>query len=186
MDRALNRKESRELMNLLGLPMSYYGHLPIMRKAFIQKSKEYHPDKGGDEDKCKKLTCLYRKLEDNIQKNKDYEDMWGNAGPSWRSNEVSNEEKIGRGQEFWKNFDLCVRGVNRRCPCFMCKLKRRHIWRLQETRKPNCWGKCYCYTCYCLWFGFEEKNPSSGLVWIGMISELTWGDIMVSNSIYIF
>ncbi|ADC34413.1 large T [California sea lion polyomavirus 1] len=88
MDRALNRKESRELMNLLGLPMSYYGHLPIMRKAFIQKSKEYHPDKGGDEDKCKKLTCLYRKLEDNIQKNKDYEDMWGNAGPSWRSNEI--------------------------------------------------------------------------------------------------
>ncbi|API65509.1 large T antigen [Betapolyomavirus lepweddellii] len=88
MDRALSRKESKELMTLLGLPMSFYGHLPVMRKAFIKKSKEYHPDKGGDEDKCKRLTCLYRKLEDNVKKHRDFDDLWGGAGPSWRSADI--------------------------------------------------------------------------------------------------
>ncbi|QPB44176.1 small T antigen [Bear-associated polyomavirus 1] len=183
MDKALSRQESKDLMDLLQLPMKFYGHLPVMRKAFLAKSKEYHPDKGGDEEKCKKLTTLYRKLEESVKNDKGFESMWaGAAGAShsWRSADVSNKPKdqaVGRNIEFWRNFDLCVRNVNKRCPCLMCKLKRKHLWSSKEFRVPICWGKCYCYSCYCLWFGFAEKDHSSAVVWIGMIADLTWGDL---------
>ncbi|AJG44389.1 small T antigen [Meles meles polyomavirus 1] len=177
MDGALSREESIKLMQLLGLPMQMYGHIPVMRKAFLQKSKEYHPDKGGDEETFKTLCGLYRKLENSLRSQTDFEKAWEeNAEGSWSTSDVS---KLGNSVEFYRSFDLCQRNVNPKCRCLMCRLKRKHIWRLKEFRSPNSWGMCYCYSCYCQWFGFEEKNFSSVTVWISTMAEMTWGEINV-------
>ncbi|API13110.1 large T antigen [Betapolyomavirus securanorvegicus] len=66
MDRTLNRAEAKELMELLDLHMSAWGNMPLLRKKYLEKCKEYHPDKGGDETKMKRLNTLYRKLEEKV------------------------------------------------------------------------------------------------------------------------
>ncbi|QPB44175.1 large T antigen [Bear-associated polyomavirus 1] len=107
MDKALSRQESKDLMDLLQLPMKFYGHLPVMRKAFLAKSKEYHPDKGGDEEKCKKLTTLYRKLEESVKNDKGFESMWaGAAGAShsWRSADIP-PYGTADWEQWWDNFN---------------------------------------------------------------------------------
>ncbi|AFP94199.1 large T-antigen [bat polyomavirus 4a] len=83
MDKALNREESQELMQLLGLSMTLYGQLPMMRKAYLNKCKEYHPDKGGDEQKMKRMNELYKKLEDALSAASREETVW----TSWASGE---------------------------------------------------------------------------------------------------
>nr|AJG44395.1 large T antigen [Meles meles polyomavirus 1] len=89
MDGALSREESIKLMQLLGLPMQMYGHIPVMRKAFLQKSKEYHPDKGGDEETFKTLCGLYRKLENSLRSQTDFEKAWEeNAEGSWSTSDI--------------------------------------------------------------------------------------------------
>nr|QFM78329.1 139 t antigen [Pan troglodytes verus polyomavirus 8] len=67
MDKVLNREESMELMDLLGLERSSWGNLPAMRKAYLKKCKEFHPDKGGDEDKMKRMNTLYKKMEQDVK-----------------------------------------------------------------------------------------------------------------------
>nr|QXP80951.1 large T antigen [Squirrel monkey polyomavirus]QXP80957.1 large T antigen [Squirrel monkey polyomavirus]QXP80963.1 large T antigen [Squirrel monkey polyomavirus] len=67
MDHTLTREESKLLMELLGLPMEQYGNFPLMRKAFLQKCKIMHPDKGGDEQTAKMLISLYKKLESEVK-----------------------------------------------------------------------------------------------------------------------
>ncbi|AGA82593.1 large T antigen [Betapolyomavirus mafricanus] len=84
MDKALTREESQQLMELLGLPMVQYGNLPAMRKAFLQKCKILHPDKGGNEEQMKTLMSLYKKLEDHLKDVQD-EEFWAH---SWRADEV--------------------------------------------------------------------------------------------------
>nr|ABI94705.1 large T [Betapolyomavirus hominis] len=67
MDKVLNREESMELMDLLGLERAAWGNLPLMRKAYLRKCKEFHPDKGGDEDKMKRMNTLYKKMEQDVK-----------------------------------------------------------------------------------------------------------------------
>lgn len=67
MDKVLNREESLQLMDLLGLERSAWGNIPLMRKAYLKKCKEFHPDKGGDEEKMKKMNTLYKKMEDGVK-----------------------------------------------------------------------------------------------------------------------
>nr|BAC81941.1 large T [JC polyomavirus] len=67
MDKVLNREESMELMDLLGLDRSAWGNIPVMRKAYLKKCKELHPDKGGDEDKMKRMNFLYKKMEQGVK-----------------------------------------------------------------------------------------------------------------------
>ncbi|BAX01887.1 large T antigen [Rhinolophus hildebrandtii polyomavirus 1] len=64
MDHTLTRAESLRLMELLSLPMEQYGNFPLMRKAFLQKCKILHPDKGGNQELAKELISLYKRLEE--------------------------------------------------------------------------------------------------------------------------
>nr|QBA83675.1 MAG: large T antigen [Porcine polyomavirus] len=67
MDQTLSREESKELMKLLDLDMCVWGNLPLMRRRYLIKCKEYHPDKGGDENLMKRLNELYKKLESTLE-----------------------------------------------------------------------------------------------------------------------
>ncbi|QIJ55568.1 large T antigen [Lepus polyomavirus 1] len=64
---ALNREEQKELMGLLGLDCSCWGALPVMRRAYLRKCLEYHPDKGGDEAKMKRMSELYRRVTEGLR-----------------------------------------------------------------------------------------------------------------------
>ncbi|BBG62085.2 large T antigen [Rhinolophus ferrumequinum polyomavirus 3] len=64
MDHTLSREESKKLMELLKLPLEQYGNFPLMRKAFLQRCKVMHPDKGGDPEAAKELISLYKRLEE--------------------------------------------------------------------------------------------------------------------------
>ncbi|QKY77212.1 large T antigen [Rhinolophus hipposideros polyomavirus 1] len=66
MDHTLTREESMRLMELLSLPMEQYGNFPLMRKAFLQKCKILHPDKGGNQELAKELISLYKRLEEML------------------------------------------------------------------------------------------------------------------------
>ncbi|BAX01893.1 large T antigen [Rousettus aegyptiacus polyomavirus 1] len=66
MDTGLTREESQTLLQLLNLGPESYGNWGLMRKAFLSKCKELHPDKGGDPEKAKLLISLYKKLEANV------------------------------------------------------------------------------------------------------------------------
>ncbi|BBG62128.2 large T antigen [Rhinolophus thomasi polyomavirus 2] len=64
MDHTLTRDETKKLMELLKLPLDQYGNFPLMRKAFLQRCKVMHPDKGGDLESAKELISLYKRLEE--------------------------------------------------------------------------------------------------------------------------
>ncbi|BAZ96598.1 large T antigen [Rhinolophus simulator polyomavirus 3] len=66
MDRFLSREEMKELMGLLQVPMHCYGNLPMMKINYKKMCKSYHPDKGGDENKMKRLNELWQKLQENV------------------------------------------------------------------------------------------------------------------------
>ncbi|BBG62096.1 large T antigen [Rhinolophus pearsonii polyomavirus 1] len=66
MDKFLSREEMTELMELLQVPMHCYGNLPMMKINYKKMCKSYHPDKGGDEQKMKRLNELWQKLQDNV------------------------------------------------------------------------------------------------------------------------
>ncbi|ARA71321.1 large T [Betapolyomavirus vicugnae] len=93
MDRTLDREESKELMALLGLSMSCWGNIPMMRRAYKVQCRNLHPDKGGDEEKMKRLTELYKKLEETLgvihSQNESEEGSWNAsevpryATPEW-------------------------------------------------------------------------------------------------------
>ncbi|AFP94207.1 large T-antigen [bat polyomavirus 2a] len=100
MDKALTREESKELMELLGLSMTLYGQLPMMRKAYLSKCKEYHPDKGGDETKMKRMNELYKKLEDALSNASQEEHLWN----SWKSGQCP-EYGTPEWESWWAEFN---------------------------------------------------------------------------------
>ncbi|AGA82598.1 large T antigen [Betapolyomavirus ptedavyi] len=110
MDKALNREESQELMQLLGLHMTLYGQLPMMRKAYLNKCKEYHPDKGGDEQKMKRMNELYKKLEDALSAASKEETVWN----SWASGECPTYGTT-EWEAWWQQFNASWDEENLRC-----------------------------------------------------------------------
>ncbi|ASH97632.1 large T antigen [Giant panda polyomavirus] len=62
MDAVLTKAEKDELMSLLGLAPTCYGNLPLMQQKYKKASLKFHPDKGGDEEKMKRLNCLFGKV----------------------------------------------------------------------------------------------------------------------------
>lgn len=68
------------------MPEDYYGTLGVskdasdqdIKRAFRKKAHEFHPDKGGDAEKFKKINEAYQTLSDK-QKRQQY-DAFGSAG----------------------------------------------------------------------------------------------------------
>ncbi|AKC98335.1 small t antigen [Sheep polyomavirus 1] len=162
MDRALNREEARELMKLLELDMSLYGNLPVMRRAFLAKCKELHPDKGGDGNQMKRLNVLYRTMEANIKESQE-EEFWNY---SWSPQEVGEVDAI-----YIKDWTLCSHYRVASCPCLMCQLHRSHLRNKGNVCwRPNVWLRCYCYDCFLTWFGLPREYSTAQL-WVSILAD---------------
>ncbi|ABN09926.1 large T antigen [KI polyomavirus Stockholm 350] len=85
MDKTLSREEAKQLMQLLCLDMSCWGNLPLMRRQYLVKCKEYHPDKGGNEESMKLLNSLYLKLQDSVSSVHDLNEEEDNI---WQSSQI--------------------------------------------------------------------------------------------------
>nr|AKE33249.1 small T antigen [Human polyomavirus 6] len=189
MDRLLAREEVKELMNLIGLSMACWGNLPLMQQKIRLACKKYHPDKGGDPEKMQRLNVLKEKLNATLRDQMS-------SSPTWCfSSEVSDDWGIPLtvgeflGPEFHKkkvwDFCLCVQQGISSCKCLHCLLKKEHKKQVEiNLGKPTIWGKCWCYKCYCLWFGLPVEADSfmwwthiiyqSPLDWLGITEKLIW------------
>ncbi|AFP94208.1 small t-antigen [bat polyomavirus 2a] len=173
MDKALTREESKELMELLGLSMTLYGQLPMMRKAYLSKCKEYHPDKGGDETKMKRMNELYKKLEDALSNASQEEHLWN----SWKSGQVGDDCPPGPDALYCKDWDICSRGIAPTyCKCLMCLLRKKHTAGRVANINLNVWGRCYCYACFGNWFGLDLCYTSY-LLWAQLLGEIPMRDL---------
>ncbi|AFK09341.1 large T antigen [Betapolyomavirus equi] len=98
MERLLSKDEARQLMELLKLDMEKYGDIPTMRKAYLRRCKELHPDKGGDENLMKKLNELYRKLESGLA---DLSEQPGTSSAEPKFPKYGTPEW----EQWWKDFN---------------------------------------------------------------------------------
>ncbi|BBG61970.1 small T antigen [Miniopterus schreibersi polyomavirus 3] len=172
MDRALTREESKQLMELLGLPMAQYGNLPAMRKAFLQKCKVLHPDKGGNEEQMKTLMSLYKKLDDHLKDIQD-EEFWAH---SWRPEEVG-ADCCPVDSMYMQDWDVCSTGRSKNCYCLMCRLRVSHkLSKGNLCCRPNCWIKCYCFECFREWFG-ADRTYEAFLLWVKILGETPMREI---------
>ncbi|BBG62152.1 small T antigen [Rousettus leschenaultii polyomavirus 1] len=153
MDHILTREESLRLMQLLELPPEHYGNLPLMRKAFLKRCKDLHPDKGGDQEKAKELITLYRKLESHVS-SLDTEE-------SFTAEQVCEDDFF----LYIKDWVECNMGL-KPCVCLFCLLRQNHK---AAKGRPKVWGQCYCFKCYCTWFGLEW-SWMTWLSWRAMIA----------------
>ncbi|AGA82607.1 large T antigen [Otomops polyomavirus KY157] len=62
MDSALTSAEKKQLCSLLQIPRHCYGNFPLMKSSFKTACLRNHPDKGGDPEVMKELTCLWQKF----------------------------------------------------------------------------------------------------------------------------
>lgn len=171
MDTGLTREESQELLELLGLDKVHYGNWTLMRKSFLRKCKELHPDKGGDPERASRLITLYKKLEEKITVlNPDSEHSYSTAQVS----------EVGLGDFFLyvKDLDSCLQEADPTCRCLLCTLRRNHRKRKGEG-PPSIWGTCYCYDCYKTWFG-QQHSYMMWITWRNIIASLPYKCLNVS------
>ncbi|BBG62086.1 small T antigen [Rhinolophus ferrumequinum polyomavirus 3] len=144
MDHTLSREESKKLMELLKLPLEQYGNFPLMRKAFLQRCKVMHPDKGGDPEAAKELISLYKRLEECL--------------PPLHTEETFSTSQVCSSDNFklFGDWQSCML-QKIPCPCIFCLLRSHHNQKQKANRKPNCWGECLCYQCYITWFGLLDS-----------------------------
>ncbi|AWD33762.1 large T antigen [Glis glis polyomavirus 1] len=98
MESSLNRDEQKELMDLLGLDATCWGAMQLMRRAYHRKCLEYHPDKGGNEEKMKRMNVLYKKLMDAIE-TETPEQTW-----CWDSTEIPTYGTAAW-EQWWNEFN---------------------------------------------------------------------------------
>ncbi|QKY77211.1 small T antigen [Rhinolophus hipposideros polyomavirus 1] len=143
MDHTLTREESMRLMELLSLPMEQYGNFPLMRKAFLQKCKILHPDKGGNQELAKELISLYKRLEEMLPTL--------NPEDSFSTSQVYDTDLF----IYLSDWEKCSTNTNQGCKCLFCLLRESHTKR--RTLWPKVWGDCFCFNCYTTWFGLEKS-----------------------------
>ncbi|WAA14049.1 Large T antigen [Lyfec polyomavirus MAF12] len=66
MDKVLSREEAKELMGLIGLPLTCWGNLPLMKKKLAEARRRNHPDKGGCTATMARLNDLWSKAKSNL------------------------------------------------------------------------------------------------------------------------
>ncbi|BBG62129.1 small T antigen [Rhinolophus thomasi polyomavirus 2] len=147
MDHTLTRDETKKLMELLKLPLDQYGNFPLMRKAFLQRCKVMHPDKGGDLESAKELISLYKRLEECLPPL--------HAGEGFSTSQVCASDNF----ILFGDWTTCKK-LKIPCSCIFCLLRHSHGVKPKiptpKPPKPKCWGECLCYDCYILWFGLED------------------------------
>lgn len=172
MDKVLNREESLQLMDLLGLERSAWGNIPLMRKAYLKKCKEFHPDKGGDEEKMKKMNTLYKKMEDGVK----YAHQ-PDFGGFWDATEVfASSINPGVDAIYCKQWPECAKKMSTNCICLLCLLRMKHENRKLYRKDPLVWVDCYCFDCFRMWFGLDLCEGTL-LLWCDIIGQTTYRDL---------
>lgn len=167
MDQALSRAEAKELMGLLGLPEDSWGNVPLITYRFRQKSKIYHPDKGGNEETMKRMTELYSRMQNtlqNLRSSNENENMYPPVRMLLLTDTFTLGELLGPQFEskvifIWPTCAKCR--YRTYCKCVCCILKRQHD-EIKKVRNKPCvtWGECYCFDCFLLWFGCDLTKTS--------------------------
>ncbi|BBG62016.2 large T antigen [Rhinolophus affinis polyomavirus 2] len=146
MDRFLSRDEMKELMELLHVPAHCYGNLAMMKINYKKMSKIYHPDKGGDAEKMKRMNELWQKMADNICSARQES---GYQVSAWLFGDLQTCRDF-LGPKFkdrvCKDYPNCVLIPKEECTCLVCMLARQHriykIWKRQPcmSEDPSCSG----------------------------------------------
>ncbi|WAA14039.1 Large T antigen [Grifec polyomavirus GB3] len=100
MDKILNLAEKNELMDLLGLDRGSWGDLNAMQQSYRQKCRIFHPDKGGDGEKMKRLTSLFQTAMDNLTSTRTGRKTMENTPPTY-----GTEEWDSWWEDFNRNWD---------------------------------------------------------------------------------
>ncbi|BAZ96600.1 small T antigen [Rhinolophus simulator polyomavirus 3] len=164
MDRFLSREEMKELMGLLQVPMHCYGNLPMMKINYKKMCKSYHPDKGGDENKMKRLNELWQKLQENVcSARQEYPSSFGAQVTVWfwENDFPTCGEFLGPkfANKLCKAYPACIHNPKDDCGCIVCLLEKQHkIYKAVKGKKCLVWGECFCYCCYLHWFGFPDTS----------------------------
>ncbi|BBG62102.1 small T antigen [Rhinolophus pearsonii polyomavirus 2] len=161
MDRFLSRDEMKELMDLLNVPAHCYGNMAMLKINYKKMSKIYHPDKGGDAAKMKRMNELWQKLADNICSARQES---GYQVSAWLFGDFQTCKDF-LGPKFkdkvCKVYPNCVLSPKEECTCLVCMLARQHrIYKIWKRQPCMVWGECFCYKCFLLWFGLPENEES--------------------------
>ncbi|UVZ20312.1 small T antigen [Lemniscomys striatus polyomavirus 1] len=167
----LNFAEKEELLLLLGL--STWGSLTEMRRAYHKKCLIFHPDKGGDEERMKRLNALFKRMESTCPETQSQEgaSASASAGASW-SSEVCRE----MGDTYVRRVGVCNIFPSGFCKCLMCTLRRCHI--IRSRHKRLAWSKCYCYECFISCYA-HPNTPASVERWKHVLRRVPFSHLQI-------
>ncbi|AGA82606.1 small T antigen [Otomops polyomavirus KY157] len=160
MDSALTSAEKKQLCSLLQIPRHCYGNFPLMKSSFKTACLRNHPDKGGDPEVMKELTCLWQKFSCSVYEMRrhfpTYDEVSAPCFTDMDFPTLADKMRCGFRILFFKGPN-CLKKNTRDslCNCVSCRLHRQHF-SLKLLTKSNClvWGQCLCLSCFLLWFGF--------------------------------
>ncbi|AWD33804.1 middle T antigen [Tupaia glis polyomavirus 1] len=158
MDRVLEKSEKKELIKLLGIPAHSFGNIAVMKSAYKKVSKKYHPDKGGSGEVMMSLNSLWQKFQEGCLEIRHEE-----VGCWWFDDpDGTLYAYCGSIEAFENNFlrsPACIARGRSRCHCITSLLSTQHfVLKLQYKKPCLVWGECFCYFCFCLWFGLEWRH----------------------------
>ncbi|AWD33790.1 small T antigen [Deltapolyomavirus canis] len=164
MDAVLTKAEKKELMSLLSLNAACYGNLPLMQQKYKKAALKFHPDKGGDEEKMKRLNTLFSKVYQNLSDLRDQPRSSSSQVNPWEKEIITAGDYFGRkfDKKCCKEYFWCViESLTKTCKCICCLLDQQHL-QLKKTKNKPClvWGECLCFTCYRGWFGLDLNTET--------------------------
>ncbi|BBG61991.1 small T antigen [Myotis horsfieldii polyomavirus 2] len=187
MDQFLERDEAKELMELLNIPKHCYGNLPMMKINYKKMCLIYHPDKGGDPAKMKRMNELWQKLNDGFCNARGTEVGFCNTF-FWEEDFQTLGDVLGPAfhTRILRAWPACFMTPKVTCNCVHCLLVMQHkVLKLDTNKKCLVWGECLCFNCFNNWFGFPKTWES--FIWWSRIlanTELTllhinpWGKFL--------
>ncbi|BBG61990.2 large T antigen [Myotis horsfieldii polyomavirus 2] len=141
MDQFLERDEAKELMELLNIPKHCYGNLPMMKINYKKMCLIYHPDKGGDPAKMKRMNELWQKLNDGFCNARGTEVGFCNTF-FWEEDFQTLGDVLGPAfhTRILRAWPACFMTPKVTCNCVHCLLVMQHKVLKLDTNK-KCLGK---------------------------------------------
>ncbi|CAX87761.1 small T antigen [Sumatran orang-utan polyomavirus] len=167
MDKILTKQQRKELIVLLDIEACDYGNYSIMKQQYKKMCLIYHPDKGGDGEKMRKLNSLWQAFNTELLEIRDNRfdmeqvrqmdiDVWDDLLTVKEA--LDDFEHI-----FVKVVPSCFNRVAVcKCKCIVCKLRQQHLI-IKEHKRCVLWGECFCHKCYVEWYGLSGTEQH--LIW---------------------
>ncbi|AWD33739.1 small T antigen [Philantomba monticola polyomavirus 1] len=159
MDRLLQKEEKALLIKLLGISPTSFGNIPLMRDAYKRASKKYHPDKGGEGVEMTLLNSLWQRFQEGLLELRNPE-----VCVAWFSDllDITLIDVCGY-TKFNNQFlrvPACLMPGQSTCCCITSQLLTQHALAKKSGQRCQVWGQCFCYYCFCIWYGFKHCNNS--------------------------